>query len=330
MNRTDRLLAMLLELRSRKLCRAEDLAKQFEISVRTVYRDMQALSETGVPICAVPGQGYSLMEGYFLPPLSLLPEEAILLLCGGELVESIFYSPWKEHARSAHRKIETLLSSSQRDQVDKLRQQMRILPLPYSESSAFSRHDQEADMRLFGTIRDAVQDSRVLEIDYHARSMVNNEAPASTRRKIHPYGLVHVGGCWVLLAYCELRQAMRHFRLDRIGELLPTVEKFVRDPDFSLPEYTQENDRTVRVLVHFAPDIALQVLASRYFYIDTYEEQPDGLIVSLLVRREDEVMSWILGWGHHAKVLEPVSLIRRIEEEIVALQKVYMPSELLT
>ncbi|MCY9515350.1 helix-turn-helix transcriptional regulator [Paenibacillus apiarius] len=83
MNRTDRLLAILLELRSRKLCRAEDLAEQFEISVRTVYRDMLALSEAGIPICAVPGQGYSLMEGYFLPPLSLLPEEAILLLCGG-------------------------------------------------------------------------------------------------------------------------------------------------------------------------------------------------------------------------------------------------------
>ncbi|MCE5171331.1 YafY family transcriptional regulator [Paenibacillus profundus] len=330
MNRTDRLLAMLLELRSRKLCRAEDLAEQFEISVRTVYRDMLALSEAGVPICAVPGQGYSLMEGYFLPPVSLLPEEAILLLCGGELVESIFYSPWKEHARTAHRKIEALLSSSQRDQVDELRQQVRILPAPYAESSALHGQDIEADTRLFGMIREGVQENRVLQIDYHGKRSGRDGDLSSTRRKIHPYGLIYVGGGWVLVAYCELRQDMRHFRLDRIGALLPTEEKFLRDPNFSLTAYKKENDRTVQVRVCFTLDIAPQVLASRYFYIDSYVEQAERLLVTLLVRREDEVLSWILGWGHRAKVLEPASLVQRIEEEIAALQKVYMTSALLT
>ncbi|MBN3522886.1 helix-turn-helix transcriptional regulator [Paenibacillus apiarius] len=330
MNRTDRLLAILLELRSRKLCRAEDLAEQFEISVRTVYRDMLALSEAGIPICAVPGQGYSLMEGYFLPPLSLLPEEAILLLCGGELMESIFYSPWKEHARSAHRKIEALLSSSQREQVDELRQQVRILPVPYAESSALRDQDLEMDTRLFGMIREGIQENCVLHIEYYGLHNGSEGDSSPTRRKIHPYGLIHVGGRWMLVAYCELRQAMRHFRLDRIEALQPTKETFLRDPDFSLPAYKKDNDRTVKVQVCFTPDIASQVRASRCFYIDSYEEQADRLLVNLLVRREDEALSWILGWGYRAKVLEPASLVQRIEEEIAALQKVYMASELLT
>ena len=67
MNRTDRLLGILLELQARGVLRAEDLARRFEVSLRTVYRDVQALSETGVPVVAIPGQGYRLMEGYFLP-----------------------------------------------------------------------------------------------------------------------------------------------------------------------------------------------------------------------------------------------------------------------
>ncbi len=70
MNRTDRLLAIVLELQGRGKRRAEDLAETFETSKRTIYRDIQALCETGVPIVSIPGRGYSLVEGYFLPPLS--------------------------------------------------------------------------------------------------------------------------------------------------------------------------------------------------------------------------------------------------------------------
>ena len=86
MNRTDRLMGILLELQARGDLRAEDLAGTFEVSVRTIYRDVEALCETGVPIVATPGKGYRLMEGYFLPPLSFTADEAALLLLGGELV----------------------------------------------------------------------------------------------------------------------------------------------------------------------------------------------------------------------------------------------------
>src|SRR5215207_9668113 len=86
MNRTDRLMGIVLELQARGELRAEDLARTFEVSVRTVYRDMEALCETGVPVVATPGKGYRLMEGYFLPPLSFTPAEAALLLLGGEFI----------------------------------------------------------------------------------------------------------------------------------------------------------------------------------------------------------------------------------------------------
>jgi predicted DNA-binding transcriptional regulator YafY len=86
MNRTDRLLAIVLELQAKGFQRAEDLAATFEVTKRTIYRDMMALSESGVPLISMPGQGYSLVEGYFLPPLSFTTDEAIMLLLGANFV----------------------------------------------------------------------------------------------------------------------------------------------------------------------------------------------------------------------------------------------------
>src|SRR6266545_780388 len=89
MNRTDRLLAIVLELQRKGARRAEDLAATFETSKRTIYRDIQALCESGVPVVAQPGVGYSLVEGYFLPPVSFSVDEATMLLRGAELRLSI-------------------------------------------------------------------------------------------------------------------------------------------------------------------------------------------------------------------------------------------------
>src|SRR5579863_8026126 len=103
MNRTDRLLAIVLELQAKKMLRAEDLAGTFEVSKRTIYRDMLALCEAGVPVVSLPKQGYSLIEGYFLPPLSF-SAEAIMLLLGSDFVAQTFDAQYRIAAQSASRK----------------------------------------------------------------------------------------------------------------------------------------------------------------------------------------------------------------------------------
>src|SRR3954466_8123374 len=114
MNRTDRLLAILLELQAKGQQRAEDLAATFEVTKRTIYRDMLALSESGVPVVSVPGQGYSLIEGYFLPPLSFSTDEAIMLLLGSDFVAQNVDAQYQSAARSASKKIEAVLGSDLR------------------------------------------------------------------------------------------------------------------------------------------------------------------------------------------------------------------------
>src|SRR5262252_5341 len=149
MNRTDRLLAIVLELQRKGARRAEDLAATFETSKRTIYRDIrharltqrldvavdrafadlaatfetskrtiyrdiQALSESGVPVVAQPGVGYSLVEGYFLPPVSFSADEATMLLLGGDFVAQNFDAQYRAAAVSAGRKIEAVLSEKLR------------------------------------------------------------------------------------------------------------------------------------------------------------------------------------------------------------------------
>src|SRR5260221_112431 len=121
MNRTDRLLAIVLELQGRGRCRAEDLARTFEVSTRTTYRDIQALCEAGVPIVSIPGRGYSLMEGYFLPPLSFSTDEATMLLLGSDVMAASFDEQYRAAAQSAHRKIAGVLPEKLRLEVASLR-----------------------------------------------------------------------------------------------------------------------------------------------------------------------------------------------------------------
>ena len=126
MNRTDRLLAIVLELQARKHIRAEDLAATFEVSKRTIYRDMLALSESGVPIVSIPGQGYSLIEGYFLPPLTFTTDEAIMLLLGADFVAQQFDAQYREAAQSASDKITVVLPEHLRRETDYLQNNIRF------------------------------------------------------------------------------------------------------------------------------------------------------------------------------------------------------------
>src|SRR5919108_2232782 len=129
MNRTDRLLAIILELQGKGRQRAEDLAETFETSKRTIYRDVQALGEAGVPIVSIPGQGYSLMKGYFLPPLSFTTDEATMLLLGSDFMAQNFDAQYRQAAQSAGRKISGVLPEKLRDEGDYLQKSIRFISL---------------------------------------------------------------------------------------------------------------------------------------------------------------------------------------------------------
>jgi predicted DNA-binding transcriptional regulator YafY len=304
MNRTDRLLAMVLELQRKGRRRAEDLAETFEISKRTVYRDVQALCEAGVPVVALPGQGYALMDGYFLPPLSFSTDEATMLLLGSEFVAEHFDSQYKAAAHSASRKIEAVLSDKLRAEVDYLQNSIALVPV----------NIRAGESEILRRIRRAIIERRTLQFLYHTRFSEDGTSRRN-RREADPYGLLNYAGAWYLVAYCHLRKALRNFRLERISDLRILEKSFTRPENFSLETPAPDNQRTLLIRALFDPEIADWVKEAKTFFVEEMQETSEGLLVSLRVRTENEVVNWLLSWGGKVKVLEPASIQKRLIQE---------------
>ncbi len=311
MNRTDRLLAIVLELQrvGKGQRRAEDLAATFETSTRTIYRDMEALSEAGVPIVAVPGRGYALMAGYFLPPLSFRTDEATMLMLGADVMAQQFDAQYRAAAESAAAKIEGVLPESLRAEVRGLRERIRF----------FAPGD-PAEQETLLYLRRALLDRTTVRFRYTARNPSDPESPPY--REVDPYGLIHASGEWLISGYDHLRRDLRTFRLDRIEDLTSLERRFERPPTFTMRRPV-EDDRKIVVRALFDAETARWVRESRSFYTVAEEETADGLLVTLTVRRETDVLQWLLGWGRHVRVLEPESLRALIAAEATALLKVY-------
>ncbi|MFF2911293.1 helix-turn-helix transcriptional regulator [Paenibacillus sp. NPDC057934] len=315
MNKTDRLLAIVLELQSREVVRGEELADLFETSVRTIYRDIQALSEAGVPIIGAPGTGYSLMTGYFLPPIHFTVEEAVTLLIGTDFIEQRFDDEYRVRAQAARRKIEAILSDSVRNETSRVRKALRLL-------TPGKRDVMSTEREYFEKIRLAILDERKIRFHY-SKGIGDSKGNHHSDRTVAPYGLVLVEGSWMLVARCDLRQDIRHFRLSRMTGLIELEERFELPSHFNLREYTPPDDRHLRVRLRFNHDIADKVKESNYHYIEDMEEHQDGLHVVLRVRQLDELLQWVLGWGAGVIVLEPESFRNRITEEAQKMLKRY-------
>jgi predicted DNA-binding transcriptional regulator YafY len=306
MNRTDRLLAIVLELQRAGKRRAGDLAATFETSTRTIYRDMEALSEAGVPVVAVPGQGYALMAGYFLPPLSFNSDEATMLLLGSDVMAQQFDAQYRAAAQSAAAKIEGVLPENLRDEVRSLQESIRF----------FAPGD-PAEHETLLHLRRAILERRCVRFRYTARNPSEREPPAY--REIDPYALIHIGSAWHVSGYDHLRRGSRIFRLDRIDELASLDRTFVRPASVAPLQRSRDEGRDMIVRALFDHETARWVRESRSFFTVAEEETADGLLVTLAIRREADLLQWLLGWGSHVRVLEPESLRERIAAEAAAL-----------
>jgi predicted DNA-binding transcriptional regulator YafY len=316
MNRTDRLLAIVLELQRKGRQRAEDLAATFETSKRTIYRDIQALCESGVPVIGEAGVGYSLIEGYFLPPVSFSSDEATMLLLGSQFVADHFDAQYSEAARSGAKKIEAVLAEKIRGEVAYLRESI-VLVAPDTLAK-------DAGAKTLAQLRRAIIERRTIRFDYHTRYAKEGQ-PAQNLREVDPYGIAHWGDSWYLIAHCHLRQDIRNFKVARIGDVALLDRAFHRPAEFTLQQIEREDRRDLLVRVLFSPRVAPWVRESRSYYVTDMEDCPEGLLVTLHSHVEDEVFNWLLSWGAEVEVLEPASLRNRLAGEARKIFKKYFP-----
>jgi predicted DNA-binding transcriptional regulator YafY len=312
MNRMDRLFGLVLQLQAHGRRTSRELAGAFEVSQRTIYRDVQALCEAGVPVVALPGQGYSLTEGYFLPPLMFTGLEAGALSIGADYVARSLGPPFRSAAESAQAKLGNALTAESRRELRDVQESIQIVQ---TETQPAHRYLRE--------IRDAIVGRRVLDITYHTYGR-----PAPSDRIVEPYGLLHFGRAWQLLAYCRLRQSPRVFRLDRIDMVRVLDERFERNPEMHTrhgPGEAHGDQVTVRVRV---PTIVVRWLREERPF-GLVSEANDGEFTTLVfaVRDVRRLTKWLIGWSEHIEVLSPGYLRDQIRDigEVVARRHAMAP-----
>lgn len=214
MNRIDRIAAILIQLQSKKVVKAQEIADRFSISLRTVYRDVKALEESGVPVGGEAGIGYSIMEGYRLPPVMFTRDEAIAFLTAEKMVEKLTDASSKKYYKEAMLKIKAVLRYSEKDMLEEMDEHIEVLENPYLPSKQNSPGHLQ-------TILNSITKKEVLDIGYFA-----NHSQQYSNRNIEPLGIFFMTGNWYTIAFCHMRKDYRHFRTDRISYINQTGKYF--------------------------------------------------------------------------------------------------------
>lgn len=318
MNKTDRMLAILLRLQRERTVRAEDLAETFETSIRTIYRDMQALSEAGVPLLGTPGTGYSLVEGYFLPPVMLTEDEALAALIGADLTKRYFAGKVRKGSETFGEKLEHILPPNLREEVRHLRETARLAPDRAAEQD-------EAELERAELLREAVMQKRKVEFAYAKAGEEDLIAAPELRRTADPYGIALVRGVWMLIAYCDRRREIRHFRVSRIADLQLRPERFLLPDDFRLSDYRGKDDRTLKAIVRSDRSAVERVKELRSYYLERIEPADEGYLLHFRMRQVNDLLPLLLGLGASAEVVEPEELRVLLQNELHNMLKRYEP-----
>ena len=305
MNRTDRLVAMVMYLQGRRLVRACELAEHFSVTERTIYRDMAALGESGVPISGEAGVGYSLLKGYHLPPVMFTSEEAAALFVGGEMVKKFTDASLHAPVTAALDKLRAVLPREHQDQMERLVRQTVIV----GRATGLAKGQQP----MLLPVQQAVVQRRVLRLAYHGR-----QRDAETARDVEPLGVVFQDGAWYLVAWCRLRSDLRQFRVDRIRRLELRAETFPPRPDFSLRRHLEEPGRrgsTYPARIWISQEVLERARLESFATLIEETTRDGGTEFSLYTYSLRWLAHWVLSYGRMAEAVAPAELRRLVRTE---------------
>jgi predicted DNA-binding transcriptional regulator YafY len=208
--RLSRLTAILTQLQTRRLLTATALAEKFNVSIRTIYRDIRALEQAGVPIVTEDGKGYSLVEGYKIPPIMFSERQANALILAEQLVLKNKDASFIRDYTEAVDKVKAVLKQSDKDKANLL-----------ADRTRFDQNlNRERNSSNLSELQYALTNFCLVRMDY------TNEENHTSNRTIEPFALVSTTENWLMIGWCRLREEFRYFRLDRIKKMQVLPEKF--------------------------------------------------------------------------------------------------------
>lgn len=304
LNRFDRIVAILIQLQSKRIVRAQELADRFQVSLRTIYRDIRTLETSGVPIASEAGVGYSIMEGYRLPPVMFTREEAGSFVAAEKLMQKFTDKSLGAYHKSAMYKVKSVLRGHEKDWISALESQVRIDPIP----ALFNENIPDALEILFESIAEKKQ----VVLTYQSM-----QADTSLERSIEPVGLFHENNYWYVLAYCHARTDYRQFRTDRMIRIQRTNQAFTLEHGL-LDEHRLQQDKVQKTKVRIRVDktVARFIKSGRAYYGFVSElVKKDHVEMTFMVSDlENGFSRWYLMFGDYATILEPERLKERVRE----------------
>lgn len=307
MNRLERMSAILVKLQSRPLVTAREIADQFGISLRTVYRDIRSLEESGIPISGEAGHGYSLVDGFKLPPLMFTTEEALSFLMAEKLVSRQTDGDTYDIYRSGMDKIRAVLKASEKNILQNFDQYIRI-------SGSHNRPLPVAGNILQPLLKSLLNKKQVF-LEYKAG--YNFEV---TCRTVEPQGIFFMSGNWYILAWCTLRNDYRTFHLGRVISIVPKEQGFqtTHPPLEKLIDKIYYNDDEFHVHIRVHRDACRDMGIVKYTY-GLYEEVEDGVyyIQKYETYSLERFGRWYLMFADKAEILEPTEL-KTVVKELIA------------
>lgn len=223
MTRLSRLTNILLHLQAKRVVTSQELADNFGISQRTVYRDIKALEEAGVPVIGEIGIGYSLMDGYQIPPLMFTEQEINALVTVQHLIKNNQDKSLQKNLDDLATKVKAILKYSAKEKSEKLEKRV----LNFSDQKNIKTE-------FLASIQSAIVNSYILKIKYHTIY-----SDTISERSVEPLAVYFTKENWILIAHCQLRNELREFRIDRILKLTTTNEPFF-DLNFSFDDYINQ------------------------------------------------------------------------------------------
>lgn len=221
--RLTRLTAILTQLQSKRIVTARDIAEKHNVSIRTVYRDIRTLEQSGIPIITEEGKGYSIMEGYKLPPVMFTEEEANALITAEQLILKNKDQSLSEYYQNATLKVKSVLRLSQKTKTEFLSQRIQVR----------NNQKNEKTSNYLIQLQSSIANFQIVKLNYISLDNQQSE------RKVEPFAVYTTRDNWVFIAFCRTKNDFRAFRLDCIQDLDITDEYF-EPHKITLEQYLEE------------------------------------------------------------------------------------------
>jgi predicted DNA-binding transcriptional regulator YafY len=224
MSQLARLISILTLLKSKRLLTATELSQKYEVSVRTIYRDIRKLEEAGIPIVTIEGRGYSLMDGYTIAPVQFTEKQANALITSEHLVKQSKDQSFVNDFNEAMTKIKSVFRTSIQEKSEQLSNKIFV----------FNNIQEPLDSNALSELQLAITNFNLVDINYQKLNDTN-----ISFRTIEPYAIFATENKWILMAWCHLRADYRAFRIDRIQHFKIRTETF-EDRQFNLRDYFRD------------------------------------------------------------------------------------------